>query len=285
VNVSVPVPEPVFLDGPAGRLFAVHYAPVAHPPTGHPAVLYLPPFAEKMNRSRRMAALLGRRLAVAGVGLLVLDPYGTGDSEGDFARARWETWCADAAAALAWLRARGYEDPGVVGLRLGACLALAVVAAQGGGVSMAVLWNPVVRGELFLNQFLRIRAAAGIARGDGGESAKVLRQRLRDGQSVTVAGYPLVPQLAAAVGKLDLGALALGCPSPIAWFEVGGDTDAPLPPAAAAVVERLRAAGIDTRARSVRGEAFWTIEETVVVDDLLEATTALWSPCRPAPTA
>ena len=117
------------------------------------ALLYLPPFAEEANRSRRMAVLQARRLAARGWPVLLLDPFGTGDSAGAFHEARWELWLADAAQAAAWLATRW---PGgsvtLWGLRLGALLAAALAArirrrtwASGRSISAtkpAAIWEP-----------------------------------------------------------------------------------------------------------------------------------------------
>ncbi len=272
-------PEPIFLDGRAGPLFAIYHAPA---PTlaraGRSAVLYLPPFAEEMNRARRMAALLGRRLAQSGVGCLVLDPFGTGDSAGDVAEARWDLWRDDADVALGWLRARGHGEITVLGLRLGACLALQVAGLPESGVKQTILWNPVLRGEMFLTQFLRIRTAAGISGGAGGETTKDLRARLRGGETLEIAGYDLAPALAEAMSALDLVTLGEACPASIRWFELGGTEPASLPPAAAKAAERLSESGADLTVTCLPGEPFWSIEETVVVPDLLAATAALWRP-------
>ena len=80
-------PEPLFIDRPGGDLFALYHPPRRAPQGG---VVYIPPFAEEMNRSRRMAALQARALAESGWGVLTIDPYGCGDSAGDFADARWD---------------------------------------------------------------------------------------------------------------------------------------------------------------------------------------------------
>ena len=66
-------PDPLFLQvklGPLGRRFALHHRP-AGPPRG--LVVYVHPFAEEMNKSRRMAALQSRALAEAGFAVLQLD--------------------------------------------------------------------------------------------------------------------------------------------------------------------------------------------------------------------
>ena len=78
-------PEPFFLDRASGSLFAIHHRAGAAP-CG--TVLFIPPFAEEMNRARRMVALQARDLAAAGWDVLQLDLFGTGDSQGDFGDAR-----------------------------------------------------------------------------------------------------------------------------------------------------------------------------------------------------
>jgi exosortase A-associated hydrolase 2 len=262
----------MFIDGPAGRLFAVYHA--ATPRSGREAgraVLYLPAFAEEMNRSRRMAALQARALAARGVAVLLLDPYGTGDSAGDFADARWGLWGDDAAAALAWLRAQGHSRLALLGLRLGACLALDVAMAN--DVDRVVLWQPVARGDVFLNQFLRIRVTAGLSRaGEAKETTKALREGLTAGQVMEVAGYPLAPPLAAAIDRIRLADLEAPRALPVDWLEIGGGPTGSLSPASQTVIERWRAAGIDVTVGTMGGEPFWAIEETTLVPELLTAT-------------
>src|SRR5436190_21776504 len=93
------------------------------------AMLYLHPFAEEMNKSRRMAAMQARALAAAGWTVLQLDLFGCGDSEGEFGSASWTQWLDDAAAAIEWLDADTGSTPALWGVRTG-CL-LTVQAMQG----------------------------------------------------------------------------------------------------------------------------------------------------------
>ncbi len=99
------------------------------------ALLYLPPFAEEANRSRRMAVLQARRLAARGWPVLLLDPFGTGDSAGAFHEARWELWLADAARAAAWLATRWPGGSVLIRFRrfISGSLALASSPAQVSG--------------------------------------------------------------------------------------------------------------------------------------------------------
>ncbi len=274
------MPNPLFIDGPSGRLFSVF-----HPPEGPggEAVLYLPPFAEEMNRSRRMAALMARALAGKHIGCLILDPFGTGDSGGDFSAAGWEIWRADAAAAAEWLKERGFSRISLLGLRLGACLALDVASNFPVELARIVLWQPVANGKTFLNQFLRIRVAMGLAETPAGppkttrETTKNLRQRLEDGETLEVAGYALTPDMAQAIDGLRLAQLGLDCRCPIHWLNVGGGSGGELPPAAKSVLGHWAQTGLPVTARTVPGEAFWTIEETTLAPDLVSATARLFT--------
>ncbi len=55
----------------------------------------LPPFAEEMNKCRRMMALTAYALQAAGLDVLFVDLFGTGDSGGDFADGSLEVWRSD----------------------------------------------------------------------------------------------------------------------------------------------------------------------------------------------
>src|SRR5665647_2167413 len=67
-------------------------------------VLYIHPFAEEMNKARRMAALQARALAQAGYAVLQIDLLGCGDSSGDFGEATWKNWVRDVVQGCQWLR-------------------------------------------------------------------------------------------------------------------------------------------------------------------------------------
>ena len=262
-------PGPRFIEGLSGTLFTVTSALAEADPGTLPGALILPPFAEEMNRSRRMMALLGRALAARGVAATVLDLYGTGDSAGDFSEARWDTWLQDAAAARDWLNDRVQGGLSYVGIRLGACLAL-VLARQELAPEHLVLWSPVLRGDQMINQFLRVRALAGIGQTGGPagpkESAKDLRARLRGGEVMEIAGYALHPELAAAIEGLRLTELAAGYPCPMTWLELAGEAGAAPTPTVAQALETLRGARVAIDFETLAGDPYWSIAETVAGD-------------------
>lgn len=270
--------SPYTVAGPAGPLFAIHVTPEKTHLQRQEAVLYLPPFAEEMNRSRRMASLLARTLAADGFGVLILDLFGTGDSSGNFEDASWDIWCGDARAACVWLAGQGYQKISLLGLRLGACLALETARAADlqNLLAQIVLWQPVTKGETFLNQFLRIRLAAGLGEDTNGaerETVKGLRAILLEGSALEVAGYQLTNSLAAAIADLDLGDLAGACDQPLTWIELGSGPD--LSPASAGIIEKLSTSRRDVNTRIVAGEPFWSIEEPALVPALWQETASV----------
>jgi exosortase A-associated hydrolase 2 len=268
-----PPAESFFLPVEGGFRYCLYHAPAGD---CRGALVYVHPFAEEMNKSRRMAALQARALAALGVGVLQIDLHGCGDSTGEFADARWDSWKQDIAQARAWLGQRLGRPTGLWGLRVGALLALDYAYAAAEPVERLLLWQPVTGGSAVLAQFLRLRVAAGLMQdGASNGGTKVLRAELAAGKTLEIAGYDLAPALAAAIEPLDANVLApRGCR--IDWLEVTSAPDRPLPPAASRVASSWRAQGIDFGVRLVQAEPFWTTQEITECPALLDATCDLF---------
>ena len=244
-----------------------------HRPAGAPrrAVVYVHPFAEEMNKARRMAALQARRLATQGCAVLLIDLHGCGDSSGEFGEARWESWRRDVRAAVAHVAAQFRVPVSLWGLRVGAGLA-ADAARDSAEVDHLLLWQPVANGSPFLQQFLRLRVAGEmLASGAASGATSALADRLAAGEPLEIAGYDLHPDLARALERLKLEALAPAVKR-VDWLEVAADPDAQLRPASRRVVEAWRSRGIEVHARQVAGEPFWTTVEIVECEALLART-------------
>lgn len=227
-----------------------------------------------------MAFLQARRLAVRGWAVLLLDPFGTGDSAGSFHEARWEIWLADAGRAADWLAER-WPGTSVTlwGLRLGALLACDLAATAPRRFARLLLWQPVVRGDRFVSQFLRLRVAAAMAAGEK-ESGQDLKARLADGEILEVAGYELAPELVAGIEALrleDILAGLTGCC--VDWLELSSPGIEPvLSPASRRVLESLPADdGPELNSRAVSGKPFWTIQEITLAPALLDASDVLFA--------
>jgi len=261
--------ETFFLDGEHGSLFCMHLYPATATPKG--CILYLHPFAEEMHKSRRMAALQARRFAAAGYAVLQVDLTGCGDSAGDFADATWDAWLNDARRAHAWLATRTTRPISLWGLRTGASLAVELASTLP-DIEQLLLWQPVVNGEQYLNQLLRIKLAGEmLSHGQAQNGTKALRASLEAGKSIEVGGYMLNATMAHELARLKLADMPPPCP--VLWLELGLKADDLPSPASQRVVEVWQTAGVSVRTGTLAGEPFWLTQEITECPGLIEATT------------
>ncbi len=264
-------PWPFVLPGEQGALLAVYFPPMPNTvPRGD--VLVVPAFAEEMNRCRAMVSLQAHAWAAVGIGTLVVDPRGTGDSAGEFSDGDWNGWRNDLERGLAWLRDHGNGCVALLGVRLGAIMA-AELASRSTAPLRLVFWQPVINAKAYLTQFLRIRIAAEMDRADGIKSTDELRRSAADGQCVEVSGYSIAPALVA-----DLDRISMPRPddlrlSGIDWFEVLPDAAATVPRASTKLIDEFRAAGVAVELRTVAGPPFWQVHERELAPELIAATT------------
>ena len=268
--------EALMLPAGAGRdgaLMALWHAP-AGTPCG--AVIYVHPFAEEMNKSRRMAALQARALAANGFAVLQIDLKGCGDSSGEFGDASWADWVADVRAAAKWLRQRCDAPLTLWGLRAG-CLLAAEAVALWPEVCNFVFWQPTPGGAAVLRQFLRHAAAVAFMDGGGKGVVDILRRELAAGLSVEVGGYRVHPQMA---GGLEQARLAVPARTGhVCWFEVSAlppEAQSAVAPHAASVAAALpwRESAAHFESLVVAGPPFWQTTEIETAPALIEATLA-----------
>jgi exosortase A-associated hydrolase 2 len=237
-------------------------------------ILYVHPFAEEMNKSRRAVALCSRWLAQDGWTVLQIDLDGCGDSSGDMADATWARWQEDLCDAAAVLQRLGSPLRLLWGLRLGALLATSVIDRMTASTDL-LLWQPVLTGKTHLTQFLRLKAAEElIAQASERSGTASLREELRKGASVRVAGYTLNPSLAASIDVAELS-LPADYRGHIYWVETARAGTTELAPVSAQRVSSLVAAGHAVTARAVAGPAFWQTVEIEEAPTLVSATAHL----------
>ncbi|HEU4627063.1 MAG TPA: hydrolase 1, exosortase A system-associated [Steroidobacteraceae bacterium] len=261
----------LLLDGRGGARLALYYAPIGAP---HPLgdMLFAPSFGEEMNRCRAMVSMQARALAAIGIGTLVLDPYGTGDSAGEHSEATWEQWREDLRAGIAWLREHGNGCRTLWGVRVGALMA-SELAALDGGIEQLVFWQPVVDGKQFFTQFLRIRIAAELEQNGGIKSTEELRKMAASGQVIEVSGYQVNGQLAREMDALKLSDASGVRAKRVFWCEVLPAADSNVPRANTKMVEAWQAGGVAVTFEKVVGPSFWQVHEREVAPDLITATT------------
>lgn len=231
------------------------------------AILAYPPFAEELNKCRRMMALAANAMAEQGWAVLQVDLFGTGDAEGDFGEADWAGWLDDLACAREWLGAHHPGPQWAWGARAGALLAADALRA-GASHDGLLLWQPQLSGKTLLAQFLRLKIAASLGLGEGDRvDARAVRQALADGEAQEVAGYLLSPAMARGLeaAVFDLPPVWSG---PVRWLEVGRA----IAPASVTAIERLRERGVAVDSAVVDGPSFWQTVEVELASALIQAS-------------
>jgi exosortase A-associated hydrolase 2 len=279
---STPRVEAFFFDAEPGTRFSLYHAPHPHSPD-RGAILYVHPFAEELNTTRRMAALQARQFAALGYAVLQIDLFGCGDSCGDFSAARWDQWQRDLAVARSWLAERNAGPMHLWGLRLGGLLALDYAATA--PVDGIILWQPFLNGRTCINQFLRQRLLSGIAaRGadaaDAPRSTAALRALLAAHGSIEVGGYAIASELAQAIDAVDAAAIAVP-PCPIHWFASGQPASGRVEANAARLAERWSAFGATLHFHPVDGVPFWAPGQDAECPAMLAATSAVFGADSP----
>lgn len=263
--------EAFFLPVTGGRLFCLLHRPAGELAVKG-AVLYVHPFAEEMNKSRRMAALQAKAMASAGYVVLQVDLLGCGDSAGDFADATWESWIANLVEAGAWLSAQAGVALCWWGLRTGALLA-AEAAGRIGQPCRLLLWQPVTSGRLYLQQFLRLKIAGELLGGAAKGAMNRLKAQLAERGSVEIAGYALSSSLARGLEGAELAIPEVAQRTDL--IEISSGSAGGLSQPVSAWLEKWRDAGRDVRGVSVAGPAFWQTKEIEECPPLIEASLRL----------
>lgn len=263
--------EPFYLDGPHGKLFAIY-----HPPQNGIQVkgcfLYIQPLAEEMNRCRQMVAIQAREFSKLGYGCLLLDLYGTGDSEGEYQDGNWDIYLADLNAGLRWITAEGYDHVRLWALRHGAFLALDLVRAVP-ALRKLLLWQPVLNGKTAVTQILRIALAGSLSERDK-ISMTELRNRIQKDTAVELSGYETSAFLLSVLETKHISNYYGLADLEIQWFDVLASKEQNRSKESIQVEQNWREAGAQIHYEPVIGPAFWQVWERVVANHLIERTSA-----------
>ena len=114
-------------------------------------VLIVPPLGYEYWSSHEALRELATRLSAQGHIVLRLDYTGTGDATGDLADIEsLAVWKADIVAGAGTLRGLGASTITLIGLRIGASLALAV--ADRAAADAIVAWAPIIAGRRYVKE-------------------------------------------------------------------------------------------------------------------------------------
>ncbi|HBV21158.1 MAG TPA: hydrolase 2, exosortase A system-associated [Nitrosomonas sp.] len=262
--------SPSFIQGSAGKLFSIHYAPYSITSESECFVV-ASSFAEEMNRCRYMGTMLAQQLTQQNFGFLSVDAYGTGDSDGEFKDSNWEQSCQDLMTAVSYANTIGYQKVSIIGVRLGALQAMQISGAIK-NLKRLIFWQPVINGQATLTQFLRIKIAASMQRDEKVETTKELEEQIENGQHISVSGYEVGPDLFRGIKAAKFESCIDAVSVPVGWFTVISSVDRKTPRGDLMMIERLRQKGVIVNHQEIIGPPFWLAHERTLVPELVEET-------------
>lgn len=235
------------------------------------AILLVPAFAEEMNKSRRMFALQAQALASCGYAVLSIDLRGTGDSQGSLTDTTWSDWHADLAFACEWLHTQMNTPISLLGLRLGALLALDFACQNPAKIKQLVLWQPVTNGQVYMKQFFRLQLANNALSG-----GQIERKKNAIQSNLEVAGYELSSRFRDSVEAIDL----LHFPAQdfaVSWLELRDQASFERAPARQKYADFLRDTYTKAKIQKLSSPEFWDTQNISTCASLIELTTRIFN--------
>ncbi|HEU4733454.1 MAG TPA: hypothetical protein VFT22_36425 [Kofleriaceae bacterium] len=167
------------------------------------------PFGEEASRAHRTYRVLATQLERAGYASLRFDYSSTGDSLGDSADATIDAWIQDILTAGEQLLARsGATRIAIVGLRLGAALAMLASARGDLPLRHLLLWDPVVDGAAYVRELIAQHRQ--YMRAEIGESWPDRLQIAGGGIPAEALGAPIGVRLGGQIAAIDLTSVVPG---------------------------------------------------------------------------
>lgn len=275
--MEMPVNSPVemsFIESGDAHILCTYFVPDGE---SKETLIFLPSMAEEMNRCRVMVAMQARYLANKGIGVVLVDYYGTGDSEGHFRDTNWDTWKQNVLDASAWVENKGLIVMGLWGLRMGAMLATEISAENPGRFKKLVLWQPVSNGKIYFTQLLRMRMAAQMNGDAVVEKPDQVRDRFDKGEFVAIGGYLYSPILAKQIDTKKMSEYDIDDKVTIDWFESIRSSDASVPAVSQEIHQQWLEKGVELSVHGFVGDAFWQMPERTLAPELVDLTTKVLS--------
>jgi exosortase A-associated hydrolase 2 len=260
-----------FWEGVAGRIFCVEHGPPAGIDTKGVVVL-MPPFAEEMNKSRRLISMQARELARIGFRTIVPDLFGTGDSEGEFGDASWNIWVQDLQSLAIWVGDSFRSRVTLWGVRFGSLLIPPVLERILDKTDRLILWNPMNDGAQFSRDLFRLARAGNLVGTHEGKPGEKRGGTRLETEKWEIGGYEIPRNLVEAAEQIKLEALGnVGIET--LWAEVVRSTGLPPPKRTREVLEALSDSSMAISHIRIEGDLYWGTSEITVIPKLVRETT------------
>jgi uncharacterized protein len=153
-------------------------------------------WGQEYLRSHRAMRRLGNMLSLSGWNVMRFDYFGTGDSGGDMRDADLAGWESDIETAVEEVcDTSGTTDVALVGLRLGGTLACRL-AARSEQVNSVVLWDPVINGDVFLDELWKLERQI--------SGARPVARKPDLGGGHDILGFPLTATMKGELQAINL---------------------------------------------------------------------------------
>lgn len=249
-----PPAVPGYVKAPDGSpLYCVFHpaAQAADPQRARLPVLVLPSLFEERKSAYAALRRLAERLAAAGHAVLRFDYRGSGESGGDPAQRRWHHLGEDVATARETLaRLTGVRDAVLIGLRMGATLALQQAALADYAAVIALA--PVIKGASHVRLWkMRSKIRSELTQANtGSEAQSGTRQPASD--VLDFDGYEVNKNYFDDVAKIDLTKELSAQTGPGLVLQLSHRVDA-----APETLELLKKLGPRVQNACMRVEQFW----------------------------
>ena len=186
-------------------MFGVLHQPAEDPGIKPGGWVLCSAFGDERSNAQRLMVEWARTLCREGFWVLRFDYRGYGDSCGLFEQFTQDDALDDVKTAIRTLEERsGLPCRGLCGLRMGATLA-AIAASQDDRNPLLVLWEPVVNGDAYVDDLLRIVMARAMAHGGETPTTRAdLRERLAGDEELTVQGHGITQAMFQSLVSIDL---------------------------------------------------------------------------------
>ena len=187
------------------KIFLAHYFPNARASVeDHRVVILVPPFAEEMNRSKRMFVLCAQKLSEIGLNVILFDYAGTGDSEGEWGDYGYVDWLQNFHDVYEYAQTKSLHRVDIISLRFGSLLSVDAIVNKGIVINNCIFWDPVEKGETFIRQLIRTKIAAEMSVAKSKSDKYDYLNDLDQQGFIEIAGYKLTRELIDSIKLLNL---------------------------------------------------------------------------------
>ncbi|MDR4508781.1 MAG: alpha/beta fold hydrolase [Candidatus Brocadiaceae bacterium] len=205
--------EAFFLENEGMNIFAILHKP--RDLKQKKGIIFCHPFGEEKQFSHRVFVKFARELCDKNYYVLRFDCRGYGDSQGNFEDTTLETQVSDTIKAIEFLKVQlGLDKVDLLGLRMGGTIA-AMAAGRNSSVEKLILWFPIISGQGYFDELLRIKRLSELTNNMTSLSKKEILEELQLKGRSDILGYCFTKEMYHQFLEIDKNIPVLNLMGPI----------------------------------------------------------------------